>query len=290
MLLSWVYANHSLHTDDSTSKYVRDPDDEDTLSPVMVPIASPDSSCHSNNNFDSDLNETPTERILTFNLSNEIEKKNEGGLLRTAVPIAPPPVKRPRSPTSNQVCFPIIKRWNGLIIIIHQVVSVAAPLPKIRAVSPSCVRPQHRITAPSQPIFSQGPRGSAVPIIRPPAPIHLTNHSPAPFGKVRIRPPVVSANIQRATVRPAPPQNTLVNKNSSKMLGWFFTVFQPFQRITYWDIETGFWCFITFIFSSFMIIINTSANHFCDHSLRPLSFFLWIGTLLTGSLFCYRLE
>jgi len=193
-----ICLNQTPVCDDSTSKYVRDPDDEDTLSPVMVPIASPDSSCHSNNNFDSDLNETPTERILTFNLSNEIEKKNEGGLLRTAVPIAPPPVKRPRSPTSNQV------------------VSVAAPLPKIRAVSPSCVRPQHRITAPSQPIFSQGPRGSAVPIIRPPAPIHLTNHSPAPFGKVRIRPPVVSANIQRATVRPAAPQNTLTGINAPR--------------------------------------------------------------------------
>jgi len=82
---------------------VRDPDDEDTLSPVMVPIASPDSSCHSNNNFDLDMNDSPLERTLTFNLSNEIEKKSEGGLLRTVLPIAPPPVKRPRSPASNQV-------------------------------------------------------------------------------------------------------------------------------------------------------------------------------------------
>lgn len=185
-------------TDDSTSKYVRDPDDEDTLSPVMVPIASPDSSCHSNNNFDSDMSETPLERTLTFSLSNEIDKKSEGGLLKTVVPIGPPPVKRPRSPVSNQVVN-------------------AAPLPKVRAVSPSCVRPQHRIAAPPQPIISQAVRGPVAPTIKPAAPIHLANHSPAPFSKVRIRPPVVSANSQRPTARPTAPQNPPVGASTPRI-------------------------------------------------------------------------
>ena len=51
------------------------------------------------------MSETPLERTLTFSLSNEIDKKSEGGLLKTVVPIGPPPVKRPRSPLSNQVRF-----------------------------------------------------------------------------------------------------------------------------------------------------------------------------------------
>ena len=98
-------------------------------------------------------------------------------------------------------------------MLFHQVVN-AAPLPKVRAVSPSCVRPQHRIAAPPQPIISQAVRGPVAPTIKPAAPIHLANHSPAPFSKVRIRPPVVSANSQRPTARPTAPQNPPVIQNS----------------------------------------------------------------------------
>lgn len=88
--------------DDASSKYVRDPDDEDTLSPVMVPIASPDSSCHSNNNFESDFMDTPAEKNFQFtSITAEDEKKSEL-LSKKTVPVLPNSVKRPRSP-SNQV-------------------------------------------------------------------------------------------------------------------------------------------------------------------------------------------
>ena len=86
--------------DDSTSKYVRDPDDEDTLSPVMVPIASPDSSCHSNNNFESDFLDTPSEKSIQINTS-DTEKKHELSK-KCIIPVIPSSVKRSRSP-SNQV-------------------------------------------------------------------------------------------------------------------------------------------------------------------------------------------
>ena len=96
-----------MYLDESTSnKYDRDPDDEDTLSPVMVPIASPDSSCHSNsdNEFNADhplLSEEP----VTFNFDSEIEKKSEPIIKKVANSITVAPVKRPRSPVSNQVCL-----------------------------------------------------------------------------------------------------------------------------------------------------------------------------------------
>lgn len=90
--------------DDTISKYVRDPDDEDTLSPVMVPIASPDSSCHSNNNFESDFMDTPSEKSIQLSSTTETEKKPELLPKKSVIPVHPTPVKRPRSPP-NQVHF-----------------------------------------------------------------------------------------------------------------------------------------------------------------------------------------
>ena len=88
---------------------MRDPDDEDTLSPVMVPIASPDSSCHSNNNFESDFMDIPPEKsIQIVNSTTEMEKKSAELLSKkTVIPVLPNPVKRPRSP-SNQVSLSLI--------------------------------------------------------------------------------------------------------------------------------------------------------------------------------------
>lgn len=78
-------------------RYVRDPDDEDTLSPVMVPIASPDSSCHSNNNFETDFVDEAKAHLH----NNDVEMKST--TKKTVIPVHhPTPVKRPRSP-ANQV-------------------------------------------------------------------------------------------------------------------------------------------------------------------------------------------
>ena len=108
-----------------------------------------------------------------------------------------------------------------------QVVNIAAPLPKIRAVSPSCVRPQqHRVVTPSQPSSSQGPRGLLMPTIRPSppirptAPIHLPNFSPVP-GKVRIRAPM-SSTVNQRPMRPAPPLNSQVNNFSQELFHHYF--------------------------------------------------------------------
>lgn len=83
-----------------SGRYVRDPDDEDTLSPVMVPIASPDSSCHSNNNFESDYLE---EKVEMERVRPTATQEPQPVHKRPAVPTHPTP-KRPRSPT-NQVCL-----------------------------------------------------------------------------------------------------------------------------------------------------------------------------------------
>ena len=104
--------------DEALSKYVRDPDDEDTLSPVMVPIASPDSSCHSNNNFESDFMDTPIEKIVQINTTIDIEKKPEILSKKSVIPVHPTPVKRPRSP-SNQVKKNIRSNFNFVIAKVH---------------------------------------------------------------------------------------------------------------------------------------------------------------------------
>lgn len=90
-----------IHSDEpGASRYVRDPDDEDTLSPVMVPIASPDSSCHSNNNFESDFIDSSFHEKNA--LPHESDKKAEP-LVKKHVPYSlnVNPIKRPRSPSSQ---------------------------------------------------------------------------------------------------------------------------------------------------------------------------------------------
>ncbi|XP_057369280.1 BRCA2-interacting transcriptional repressor EMSY-like [Daphnia carinata] len=224
------------NTDEASSKYVRDPDDEDTLSPVMVPIASPDSSCHSNNNFESDFMDTPIEKSILISNTADVEKKPEILSKKTVIPVNPTPVKRPRSPS-------------------NQVVNFSAPLPKVRAVSPTCVRPQHKLSTASQPspqhkimtapqpspqhkvmttpqLPSQHkvistpqpspqliPRGQQITTpIRPQQ--HLSNPSSLPVntGKIRVRAPIVQANAQRPsiTVRPPVPQYAQVQLNQAR--------------------------------------------------------------------------
>ena len=101
---------HFIFTSDEpgASRYVRDPDDEDTLSPVMVPIASPDSSCHSNNNFESDFSDFPHHDKNFFSHGHEIEKKIEPSVVKKLVPYSTNnanPIKRPRSPSSQVFAF-----------------------------------------------------------------------------------------------------------------------------------------------------------------------------------------
>ncbi|XP_046459191.1 BRCA2-interacting transcriptional repressor EMSY-like [Daphnia pulex] len=224
----------SSNTDETTSKYVRDPDDEDTLSPVMVPIASPDSSCHSNNNFECDFMETPSEKHVLISNNAEVEKKPEFLSKKTVIPVPPSSVKRPRSPS-------------------NQVVNFSAPLPKVRAVSPNCVRPQHKITPPQpspqqqhkvmttpqpspqphkvmttpqsspqhkiistpQPSPQLMPRSQINTPIRPQQHLPSPSSLPAPTGKIRVRAPVVQANAQRPpiTVRPPVSQYAQVQLN-----------------------------------------------------------------------------
>ncbi len=75
----------------------------------MVPIASPDSSCHSNNNFESDFMDTPIEKSIQISNTADVEKKPEILSKKTVIPVNPTPVKRPRSP-SNQVKTNVVKQ------------------------------------------------------------------------------------------------------------------------------------------------------------------------------------
>ncbi|KAK4010584.1 hypothetical protein OUZ56_019726 [Daphnia magna] len=165
------------NTDETPSRYVRDPDDEDTLSPVMVPIASPDSSCHSNNNFECDFMDTPIEKHILISNTTDAEKKPELLSKKSNISVHSVPVKRPRSP-SNQ-----------------QVVNFSAPLPKL-------IPRGQQITTP----------------IRPQQ--HLSNPSSLPIntGKIRVRAPIVQANVQRPsiTVRPPVPQYAQVQLNQAR--------------------------------------------------------------------------
>lgn len=219
------YVKDCVDVDETPSKYVRDPDDEDTLSPVMVPIASPDSSCHSNNNFESDFMDTPSEKSIQISSSVDMEKKPELLPKKSVIPVHPTPVKRPRSP-SNQV---IIYTCIFLIFeLFHdkkhpsssQVVNFSAPLSKVRAVSPNCVRPQHKVITTPLPSPQLMPRGQVNTPVRPPQ--HLPSPPPisANTGKIRIRAPIVQANVQRppVTVRPAVSQYAQVFESTIESL------------------------------------------------------------------------
>jgi hypothetical protein len=106
LLCIFQYKLDTFFTSDEpgASRYVRDPDDEDTLSPVMVPIASPDSSCNSNNNFESDFADYPHHDKNSFSHGHEVDnKKTEPSVVKKLVPYSTNvnPIKRPRSPTSQ---------------------------------------------------------------------------------------------------------------------------------------------------------------------------------------------
>lgn len=224
------------NTDETPSRYVRDPDDEDTLSPVMVPIASPDSSCHSNNNFECDFMDTPIEKHILISNTTDAEKKPELLSKKSNISVHSVPVKRPRSPS-------------------NQVVNFSAPLPKVRAVSPNCVRLQHKLSTASQPspqhkiitatqpspqhkVMTTPQPSSQHKVISTPQPSpqliprgqqittpirpqqHLPNPSSLPVntGKIRVRAPIVQANVQRPsiTVRPPVPQYAQVQLNQAR--------------------------------------------------------------------------
>lgn len=121
----------------------------------------------------------------------------------------------------------------------------SAPLPKVRAVSPNCVRLQHKLSTASQPspqhkiitatqpspqhkVMTTPQPSSQHKVISTPQPSpqliprgqqittpirpqqHLPNPSSLPVntGKIRVRAPIVQANVQRPsiTVRPPVPQ------------------------------------------------------------------------------------
>lgn len=127
----------------------------------------------------------------------------------------------------------------------------SAPLPKVRAVSPNSVRPQHKITTTPQPSPQQHkimttpqpsplphkvmttpqsssqhktvsmpqpspqlmPRGQINTPIRPQQHLPSPSSLPAHTGKIRVRTPVVQANSHRPpiTVRPPVSQYAQVN-------------------------------------------------------------------------------
>ena len=68
----------------------------------MVPVASPESSCHSNNNVELDFSDPVSEKVLSnFDVQKNLNKPIKG---TSVVNTGTPPVKRSRSP-STQVRF-----------------------------------------------------------------------------------------------------------------------------------------------------------------------------------------
>ena len=100
-------------------------------------------------------------------------------------------------------------------LVCFKVVNVSAPLPKVRAVSPNCVRPQKVVTSTPLPQpYQPSPRGQILNSIRPTMQQHqqhLTSPISVP-GKIRIRAPVVQAvgRTPPINTRPIVPQNFTV--------------------------------------------------------------------------------
>lgn len=82
------------------------------------------------------------------------------------------------------------------------------PLPKVRAVSPNCIRPAPKpITPLQQPPSQFMPRGPISNIIRPPVQQMPTPvpSVPATTAKIRVRAPIVQTSVPRPTVLTRPP-------------------------------------------------------------------------------------
>lgn len=133
-----------------------------------------------------------------------------------------------------------------------QVVNFSAPLPKVRAVSPNCIRSQHKITPPQpspqqqhkvmttpqpspqphkvmttpqsspqhkiistpQPSPQLMPRSQINTPIRPQQHLPSPSSLPAPTGKmIRVRAPVVQANAQRPPITVRPPVSQYAQVN-----------------------------------------------------------------------------
>ena len=134
-----------------SGRYVRDPDDEDTLSPVMVPIASPDS-C--GGGFNNNFHDSPAEP-----------------------PPKPAPAKRPRSPVA------VPNHHHHTIRAISPGIRPRGPQTPVR---PPTNQQQHRIRVRAPTVVHQGPRG---PPIRPSAPYNNNNAvqiRPPPISKPQV--------------------------------------------------------------------------------------------------------
>ena len=95
-----------------------------------------------------------------------------------------------------------------------QVVNVSAPMSKVRAVSPNCVRPIQKVVNSTPLPYQPSPRGQGLNSIRPTMQQHQ-QHMTSPIsvpGKIRIRAPVVQAIGRTAptNMRPTIPQNFTV--------------------------------------------------------------------------------
>lgn len=119
---------------------------------------------------------------------------------------------RSRDQDPHQTRFVYLDIYLNNVDLLHnnihffiQVVNFSAPLSKVRAVSPNCVRPQHKIITTPQPSPQLMPRGQISTPVRPPQ--HLPSPPPIPAntGKIRIRAPIVQANVQRPPVTVRPP-------------------------------------------------------------------------------------
>jgi len=101
-------------------------------------------------------------------------------------------------------------------------VNVSAPMSKVRAVSPNCVRPIQKVVNSTPLPYQPSPRGQVLNSIRPTMQQHQ-QHMTSPIsvpGKIRIRAPVVQAIGRTAptNMRPTIPQNFTV-------IGSFFFYF-----------------------------------------------------------------
>lgn len=106
--------------------------------------------------------------------------------------------------------------------------NVSAPMSKVRAVSPNCVRPIQKVVTSTPLPYQPSPRGQVLNSIRPTMQQHQ-QHMTSPIsvpGKIRIRAPVVQAIGRTAptNMRPTIPPNFTVRRIS--LFSSFINIFR----------------------------------------------------------------
>ena len=103
----FIFINDSDIHNGGSSRNIRDPDDINTLSPVIVPTSSVDFGCHSYNNFELDSSSYPHQENNPLSFGHKFaEMTAEPTVANKCVPAKSNnanPIKRPRSSSSQQV-------------------------------------------------------------------------------------------------------------------------------------------------------------------------------------------